>query len=32
MLAIERRIHIMEKLQSEKKVVVSELSQLYEVS
>ena len=32
MLALERRNLILEKLQTEKKVVVSELSQLYEVS
>lgn len=32
MLALERRNQILEKLQSEKKVVVSELSQFYEVS
>ena len=32
MLALERRNLILEKLQAEKKVVVSELSQLYEVS
>lgn len=32
MLAIERRNLILEKLQDEKKVVVSELSQLYDVS
>lgn len=32
MLAIERRNQILEKLQEKKKVVVSELSQLYEVS
>ncbi|MCI5699944.1 MAG: DeoR/GlpR family DNA-binding transcription regulator [Lachnospiraceae bacterium] len=32
MLAVERRNHILEKLQEEKKVVVSELSQLYDVS
>lgn len=32
MLALERRNQILEKLQSEKKVVVSELSQLYDVS
>ena len=32
MLALERRNLILEKLQAEKRVVVSELSQLYEVS
>ena len=32
MLALERRNLILEKLQTEKRVVVSELSQLYEVS
>ncbi len=32
MLALERRNLILEKLQAEKKVVVSELSQLYGVS
>ena len=32
MLAIERRNEILEKLQIEKKVVVSELSQLFRVS
>lgn len=32
MLALERRNRILEKLQEEKRVVVSELSQLYEVS
>lgn len=32
MLAIERRNQILEKLQAEKRVVVSELSQIYEVS
>lgn len=32
MLALERRNHILEKLQEEKRVVVSELSQLYNVS
>ena len=32
MLAIERRNEILEKLQIEKKVVVSELSQLFGVS
>lgn len=32
MLALERRNQILEKLQEEKKVVVSELSQLYNVS
>lgn len=32
MLAIERRNHILEKLQAEKRVVVSELSQEYQVS
>lgn len=32
MLAIERRNEILEKLQAEKRVVVSELSQLYQVS
>lgn len=32
MLAIERRNEILEKLQSERRVVVSELSQVYEVS
>lgn len=32
MLAIERRNQILEKLQIEKRVIVSELSQLYEVS
>ena len=32
MLAIERRNEILEKLQAERRVVVSELSQLYEVS
>ena len=32
MLAIERRNQILEKLQTEKRVVVSELSQFYEVS
>lgn len=32
MLALERRNQILEKLQADKKVVVSELSQLYEVS
>lgn len=32
MLALERRNRILEKLQAEKRVVVSELSQLYEVS
>ena len=32
MLAIERRNAILEKLQAEKKVIVSELSQLYDVS
>lgn len=32
MLALERRNQILEKLQSEKKVVVSELSQIYNVS
>lgn len=32
MLALERRNEILEKLQEEKKVVVSELSQLYKVS
>lgn len=32
MLAIERRNDILEKLQAEKRVVVSELSQLYQVS
>lgn len=32
MLALERRNQILEKLQNEKKVVVSELSQLYDVS
>ena len=32
MLALERRNQILEKLQAEKRVVVSELSQLYDVS
>ena len=32
MLALERRNLILEKLQEEKRVVVSELSQLYSVS
>ena len=32
MLALERRNQILEKLQIEKRVVVSELSQLYKVS
>ena len=32
MLAIERRNQILEKLQQEKRVVVSELSRLYQVS
>ena len=32
MLAIERRNEILEKLQTERRVVVSELSQLYDVS
>ena len=32
MLALERRNLILEKLQAEKRVVVSELSQLYDVS
>ena len=32
MLAIERRNSILEKLQKEKRVVVSELSQLYQVT
>ena len=32
MLALERRNQILEKLQAEKRVVVSELSQLYNVS
>ena len=32
MLAIERRNHILEKLQKEKRVVVSELSRTYQVS
>ena len=32
MLALERRNLILEKLQTEKRVVVSELSQLYDVS
>ena len=32
MLAIERRNEILEKLQMEKRVVVSELSQIYKVS
>ena len=32
MLALERRNLILEKLQAEKRVVVSELSQLYSVS
>ena len=32
MLAIERRSEILEKLQAERRVVVSELSQIYEVS
>lgn len=32
MLALERRNRILEKLQEEKRVVVSELSQLYDVS
>ena len=32
MLALERRNLILEKLQEEKRVVVSELSQLYNVS
>ena len=32
MLAIERRNEILEKLQNERRVVVSELSQFYEVS
>ena len=32
MLAIERRNAILEKLQAEKRVVVSELSQIYDVS
>ena len=32
MLALERRNRILEKLQAEKRVVVSELSQLYDVS
>ena len=32
MLALERRNLILEKLQTERRVVVSELSQLYEVS
>ena len=32
MLALERRNLILEKLQEEKKVVVSELSQIYNVS
>ena len=32
MLAIERRNEILEKLQTDRRVVVSELSQIYEVS
>ena len=32
MLAIERRNEILEKLQTDRRVVVSELSQLYDVS
>ena len=32
MLAIERRNEILEKLQPDRRVVVSELSQIYEVS
>lgn len=32
MLAIERRNEILEKLQNDRRVVVSELSQIYEVS
>ena len=32
MLAIERRNRILEKLQKDKRVVVSELSRLYQVS
>ena len=32
MLALERRNQILEKLQAEKRVVVSDLSQLYNVS
>ena len=32
MLAIERRNAILEKLQAERRVVVSELSQIYKVS
>ena len=32
MLALERRNLILEELQAEKRVVVSELSQLYDVS
>ena len=32
MLAIERRNEILEKLQAERRVVVSELSALYDVS
>lgn len=32
MLAIERRNEILEKLQAERRVVVSELSQFYKVS
>ena len=31
MLAIERRNEILEKLQNDRRVVVSELSQIYEV-